>query len=460
MGGDPLRLASSFRDPSGFLFSRDGVIYRQINSIYREDYDRLTESGLCRELVDAGLMIPHEEVDAPPADPETAYKIIRPEVVPFISYPYEWCFSGLKDAALATLEIQRCALERGMTLKDASAFNIQFIGGRPVLIDTLSFERYREGMPWAAYRQFCQHFLAPLALMARADARLGCLLGVYIDGVPLDLASALLPLRSRFSFRLLSHIHLHAAAQRRGAGSGKPVTARLSRFRLLALIDNLRGAVAACSWRPPKTAWSAYYEATTYAPEAFEHKRRTIGTFLDVLAPRSVWDMGANTGVFSRVAAAKGIPTVSLDGDRAAVEMNYLACRKEGERKILPLVMDLTNPSPSLGWAHRERMSLAARGPADAVMALALIHHVAIANNVPLAAAARYFRELGRGLIIEFVPKEDSNVQRMLATREDIFPDYTERRFEEAFGRHFTVEAREAVPGSRRAIYLMKRRAV
>ncbi len=208
---------ASFRDPSGFLFSHEGVLYRQVNQAYAADFSRLMDSGLYDKLIKAGLLIPHFESDIKPPQPELAYKVIRPEGVPFISYPYEWSFGELKDAALATLSIQKRALKMGMTLKDASAYNIQFHQGRPVLIDTLSFEIYKEGEPWVAYRQFCQHFLAPLALMAYRDIRLSQLMRVYIDGIPLDLASELLPMRTRFNLGLATHIHLHASAQKRYA---------------------------------------------------------------------------------------------------------------------------------------------------------------------------------------------------------------------------------------------------
>ena len=208
---------ASFRDPSGFLFTHDGVLYRQVNQIYAEDYKKLMDSGLYAKLVKAGLLIPHTEVELEAADPTLAFKVLRPERVPFISYPYEWSFGQLKDAALATFSIQKRALKLGMSLKDASAYNIQLVGGKPTLIDTLSFEIYKEGEPWVAYRQFCQHFLAPLALMAYRDIRLSQLLRVYIDGIPLDLASELLPGRTRWIIGLASHIHLHASAQKRYA---------------------------------------------------------------------------------------------------------------------------------------------------------------------------------------------------------------------------------------------------
>src|SRR5258708_16283925 len=202
----------SFRDPSGFVFSRGNTLYRQVEQSYRQEYDTLIECGLYDSLVGAGLLIPHAEENLESGLTNVAYRVLRPERIPFISYPYEWCFSQLQDAALATLQAQTAALKHGMSLKDASAYNIQFRDGKPVLIDTLSFERYTEGFPWTAYRQFCQHFLAPLALMSHTDVRLSQLLRTNIDGVPLDLASRLLPFWTKLDPFLLAHIHLHSKA--------------------------------------------------------------------------------------------------------------------------------------------------------------------------------------------------------------------------------------------------------
>ena len=222
-------------------------------------------------------MIPHVEVDQAPAEPELAHKIIQPERVPFISYPYEWSFGQLKDAALATLSIQRRALKVGMSLKDASAYNIQFVRGKATLIDTLSFEIYKEGQPWVAYRQFCQHFLAPLALMALRDVRLNQLLRVYIDGVPLDLASELLPAKTRFNFGLLTHIHLHAGAQKRYSGAEvKSRAATMSKQAMTGLIDNLDATVRKLDWKPGGTEWGNYYDITNYSDAAFEHKKQLV----------------------------------------------------------------------------------------------------------------------------------------------------------------------------------------
>jgi hypothetical protein len=460
MSSDTARLGASFRDPSGYLFQRDGRLYRQVNRAYQADFERLLSSGLYDELVKAGLLIPHAETGAAPDDPARAYRVIEPETVRFISYPYEWSFGQLQAAALATLEIQRRALVKGMSLKDSSAYNIQFHHGRPVLIDTLSFETYREGEPWDAYRQFCQHFLAPLALMAHTDIRLGQLLRVYIDGIPLDLASRLLPRKTRFSFSLLTHLHLHAASQKRYAD--KPVNRsqgrrRMSRTSFLGLIDNLASSVRRLSWKPAGTEWGSYYTAHNYTPAGLAHKQQVVDRFLDLAGPQMVWDLGANTGLFSQQPSRRGIPTVAFDIDPAAVEINYRECQARAEANMLPLVSDLTNPSPALGWSSRERMSLLERAPAGAVMALALVHHLAIGNNVPLPEVARFFSQLAPWLLVEFVPKPDSQVQRMLATRLDIFDSYDRPGFEQAFGRYYRVEEAIDLQDSERTLFLLKR---
>jgi hypothetical protein len=453
-------VAGSFRDPSGFIFRYQGQLYRQVNQLYREHYDLLVNSGLYQKLNAVRLLISHEEAKPELACTPDCYKIIRPLLVPFISYPYEWSFSQLQDAALLTMKIQKISLEHGMSLKDASAYNIQFVQGKPLLIDTLSFEKYAAGRPWVAYRQFCQHFLAPLALMACRDVSLNQLSRIFLDGVPLDLASRLLPVWTRCKFSLLTHIHLHARAQKHF--QDKPLKTpehKLSRFSFMALIDSLASAVAGLRWQPQGTAWAEYYDHTNYSAGAIEFKQSCVDDFLEVLKPRHVWDIGANTGLFSRLASARHIPTVSLDIDPAAVEINYRQCRQEGNPFLLPLLGDITNPSPGIGWGNKERLSLLERGPADTILALALVHHLAIANNLPFAKIAAFFSGLCQTLIIEFIPKDDSQVQRLLATRADIFPDYHARGFEEEFSRFFSIARREQIAESGRILYLLKNKS-
>jgi hypothetical protein len=347
-----------------------------------------------------------------------------------------------------------------MTLKDASAYNVQFHEGRPTLIDTLSFEEYREGSPWVGYRQFCQHFLAPLALMAYRDVRLARLLRVHLDGVPLDLTRALLPPRAWLNVHLLLHIRLHARYQSRYRADVEAVAkARpLAKRSFGNLITALESAVTRLDWRPQGSEWADYTAGDSYSAASTEHKRALVSEYLEAIAPRELWDLGANTGELSRIASGRGIRTIAFDIDPACVERNYRQVRREAETRLLPLVLDLANPSPALGWAHAERASLVGRRSADAVMALALVHHLAIANNVPLPRVAAFFAELAESLIVEFVPKSDPKVQILLATRPDVFPDYTQEGFEAAFAPHFEIDAAARIADSERTLYRMRRR--
>ena len=460
MSGPAERVGGSFRDPSGFVFSRGGKIFRQVNLSYRKEFDKLTSSGLYQELVDVGALIPHTLTEEKPVDAEKAYLVIAPERVPFVSYPYEWSFSQLKDAGLLTLRIALAALQKNMVLKDASAYNIQFVGGKPVLIDTLSFALYKEGAPWEAYRQFCQHFVAPLALAALVDIRLTQLMRVYIDGIPLDLASRLLPGKTRLGLSGLAlHIHLHAKTQQRFSGTATPVGAvQLSKTALIGLLKGLEKTLQELKWEPKGTEWGEYYSATNYSNQALKSKGEIVGSFIEIAKPARVIDLGANDGLFSREASRRGIETVASDIDPAAVEKNYRVVKQTKEERILPIVLDLTNPSGGIGWANEERTSLVERGPFDLVMGLALIHHLVIANNVPLLSVAGFFGSMGKWAIVEFVPKTDSQVQRMLASRKDIFTSYTVEGFEKAFATVFSLEKKEPVPESDRILYLFKKK--
>ena len=451
-------LTSSFRDPSGHVFVRDGRVLRQVNRPYAIQFERLLSSGLYETLAAAGLLIPHREL---PLEPATdVYRVLEPERIPFISYPFEWAFAQLKAAALTTLAVQRRAVDHGMVLKDASAYNIQFRGAAPVLIDTLSFDIWDEGTPWAAYRQFCQHFLGPLALMSRADVRLGALSRVFIDGVPLDLVADLLPFSSKLAPSLLVHVHLHARAQRRhGSGTlDRQARRSFTRTAMLGLVEHLERAVQALTYDARGTTWVEYYDQTNYTAAAMAEKERLVEAFVKRAQPATVWDLGANTGMFSRIASAAGAYTVACDGDPAAVERHYLDCRTRHEPRVLPLVVDLANPSGPMGWNHEERQSLLDRGPADLVMALGLVHHLSLTNQVPFDMVAEFFRRAGRALIVEFVPRTDSQAAAMLSRMPVLGPRYTQEAFEQAFATRFETIDTALIAGSDRRLYLMQAR--
>jgi ribosomal protein L11 methylase PrmA len=448
----------SFRDPSGFVFTRDGTLYRQVNKGFRETFEAFLASGLYDELAQDGLLVTHRQASLEMAASADAFAVLQPDRVGFISYPYEWSFGQLQDAATLTLEIQQRALARGFTLRDSSAYNVQFRGGRPIFIDTLSFEPLEDGKPWTAYKQFCQHFLLPLTLMSSRDIRFGQLLRSYIDGIPLDLGSGLLPRRTWARLSTLLHIHLHAWAVGRYSDTavGSATKGRaMSRQGLVTLVKNLGDATRRLSWRAAGTEWAEYVHDNNYTAAASQDKRNKVIAHVRSANARTVWDLGANTGEYSRAAREVVPQVISFDVDPAAVERNYRRVRAEGESGILPLLLDLTNPSPAQGWAGRERQSLEERGPADVVMALALVHHLAIGHNLPLEQIARYFARISRRLIIEFVPKSDSQVKRLLLSRPDIFPQYTKEGFEQAFARHFTIDSSSPIQESDRWLYAM-----
>lgn len=452
---------SSFRDPAGFVFEHNGTIYRQINLAGQAEYDQATTSGLYEALAAKGLLIAHTEVKnlSRFGKDERRYKIIQPEPIPFVSYPYEWSFQQLKAAALLTLEVQKIALEHGMILKDASAYNVQFIGKRPVFIDTLSFAKYEPGSPWDGYKQFCEHFLAPLAVAHYTTFDILKSLETYLEGMPLELACALLPKRARLRSGLLSHLYLHKASKKRyeNAGAkGADIPKRtVSAFALNGLIASLQSTIH--KLRPPKqqTEWGDYYTFTNYSDAAFKEKQKVVRKLLKQISPgiQTAWDLGANNGEFSRLAAEMGAYTIAFDIDPIAVGRNFTHS-DDHDTRLLPLVQDCTNPSASVGWMSRERDGLLQRGPADVVMALALIHHLAIGRNLPFTNLASLFAAAGKHVIVEFVPKADSKVQILLASRPDIFPDYDEAHFEAAMAEHFSLTEKVPIKGTKRTMYL------
>ena len=441
------------------MFSDQGVILREVRQTYKEDYDALVGSDLYSALSDRKLLIKHEELNDYPGISGITYKTLKPEQIPFVSYPYEWSFNQLKDAALTTLEIEKTALEYGMTLKDASAFNIQFLRGQPIHIDTLSLQRYREGEPWIAYKQFCQHFLGPLLLMSYKKTWTGAMAQTHLDGLPLELVSSLLPIRTRIKPSVQIHIHLHSKLQQKYGTHPSPKSNRqrsLSMRSRLGLIDNLQSTVNGLHSRSVNSVWRGYYEGDSYSSESIEHKLSSVEKFLKEVQPESIWDLGANEGRFSQLASAMGIPTIAFDSDPWVIDDFYLETRKRKDVNLLPLVMDLANPSPQLGWANRERFGLSQRGPAYMVMALALIHHLAIGNNVPFQMIAEYFRSIAEWALVEFVPRNDPKVTGLLQSRNDEFHQYTQDRFEKAFSLYFEFKAKEPIKQSGRVLYLMK----
>ncbi len=455
---------ASFRDPSGQVFVGDKTIFRSVMPVYADEWTFLTSCGLLPKAQILGLVsfetVPHAHW--PACIPCHAVQVLRSPKVPFVSYPYEWCFSQLKAAALLTLDLHLLALEHGCILKDASAYNIQFNGGKPVFIDLLSFERWQIGQPWQAYGQFCRHFLAPLALMSYKDVRLGQILRQWVDGVPLDLASALLPFRSRLSLGLQLHLHMHARMQKKhGAQGASAQKARLMKMSLQKMLDvgqSLKDTVLGLRLPTQDTEWGDYYNDTNYTPKARQAKEDLVAKMAATCSGDVAIDLGGNAGDFTRLVSGYFKLVLACDNDHTAVERHW---HSQPCDNVFPMVLDLANPSPAIGWACQERESIMERCKADFVMALALCHHLRFTCGIPFPQLALFFRRLVRDggfALLEFVPKEDSQVQRMLTRRDDVFGDYTEESFCRTFQNEgFILQQRYSIVESKRSLFLFQK---
>ena len=446
---------ASYRDPSGFVFIQDGVVYRQVNRIYAGHYDLLLSSGLYNTLIEKKWLLAHEEINGKYLQPEI-YKILKPRQLEFINYPYEWCFSQYKDAALLTLKIQQLAMSCGMSLKDATPFNIFFEGSIPVFIDTLSFEKYDMTKPWVAYRQFCESFLAPLLLAAYFDPDLTRIMLTYPEGIPLDICASLLPFSSRLKSIASLHIHLQAGIR----GTGKQSSGKQAGFsaeKLNRILSHLEKGISALQLNKKLSTWSDYYTDTILQDNYLKEKEILVSQFIDNISTEKAIDLGSNTGQFALLLEKKGKKVIALDIDPLCVERLYLHTR-EGHQQITSLVADLMNPAPSLGWANKERSSLLERLNADIVLALALVHHLCIGRNLPFGKLAETISKLGNYLVIEFVPREDEKVKQLLSHREDIFHEYDEEHFLNAFEQYFQVIGNKKIGNSGRTLFLMKKK--
>lgn len=450
------RIGGSFRDPSGQVFENNGRILRTVNEYYREHWNHGLSSGLIEEAIKHGWIPSFTECEPSVG----AWKCLEVDTIPFISYPYEWCFSQLQDAALLTLKLQVAALEKGMILKDATAYNVQFCGSRSIFIDLLSFEIWREGTPWQAYRQFCMHFLAPLVLCNRLGLWCGDLLRLWIDGIPLSHARSMLPWHARLSPSLALHLFAHAHMEHRHADARKSAAkakgVRLSQKSLLNLAVSLQNAIESQKLPSQTTPWSDYYSETNYSSKSASAKMEIVERITArYKGGELAVDIGANTGWYSLALAHHFAQVLAVDIDPLAVERQYLNLKKDGPKNILPLVIDLSNPSPALGWACAERDSFQQRCKADFIIALALIHHLVITAGIPFPQISDFLASLlvpTGSLLIEFVPKEDSQVQRLLAAREDVFEEYSLEGFLKAFSSHFSKRTLHALPDSSRVL--------
>ena len=455
------RHASSFRDPSGYIQVTDDEMHRVINPVYFNQYHSLTNSGFYKKLFHNGLLIPHTEISST----ENSI-VIKPEKIPFFSYPYEWCFSQYKHAALHTLKVQKYALQHGYTLKDATAFNITYHNGAPVFVDTLSFDMYTDGEPWRAYKQFLMHFLAPLVLAKYYGSDMLKLLQQYIDGMPLQKVAKLLPFTARFNPLLYTNIYLTAKYESKYSSDENKSSqkkASIPKEGQLKIIDALYNYIKGLSLNE-KTEWKGYYTITNYDAAAFDYKKMLVKKWYQSINAKKVVDLGGNDGTFSRVLKDDATEILVTDIDPNAVDYNYQQVLKNKEHNLLPLVSDLLNPSPGIGFNNRERTPLQERiagNNYDVALALALIHHISLTGNVPFSMSAKMFASLTPYLIIEFPDREDSWVTFLLQSKREFaayFDYYNLVNFEKDYSEFYTIVQKEQIPNTYRTLYLLKRK--
>jgi len=447
------RIPGSFRDPAGYVFAEEGRLFRRILPAGREDFRRFTESGLAGKLIEGRRLVPF----TPLTEEKDGSLLLRLEALPFISYPYEWSFSQLRDAGLLTLELMREALRHDLILKDASAFNIAFRGGEAVFLDHTSFTVCRENEPWRAYRQFVMHFLAPLVLMKKVDLRCLSLFRADLGGIPLDLASRLLPWTTRFNPDILFHIHLHARFDRRySADTRERKIPPMPKKRLENLIRSLQDCLGGLDISAQNTQWADYYEHTSYSDASFRFKQERAEAFCREISPRSVCDLGANTGVFSEIAARHAGEVIAADIDPQAVERLYALSRKI--RNLHPVLLDLNNPSPDLGVFNEERRSFLSRCRCDLALGLALVHHLRISGNWTPEQIARLFGSVAPNALVEFVPAEDVQVKRLMRGREQVYTDWTLDHLLAAFRPYYANYEIEPIPDSPRSLILLRQK--
>lgn len=453
------RHPASFRDPSGYIFTENGKTYRRVNPSYFSTFAQCNKTGLYDALIEKGWLIPHELIEK-----NVEYITLKPEHLSLITYPHEWSFSQIKDAALLTLRIHEIALHSGMVLKDANAFNVQFHQGKPVFIDTLSFAPYNNGDPWGAYGQFCRHFLSPLLLMKYISPDFNKLHISYLDGVPLDIASNMLPAKTHFSPFIKTNIHMHAKAFNKHKNSFDtdkkpclPLRAQLN------IVQNMIHYISGMSLNT-ETEWGDYYDITNYDQQGFEFKEATVNELIKKYGLRNIWDIGGNNGHFSRLVQNNCDTIICSDIDPVAVNENYLTAQKNNEQKIIPLIIDYTNPSPGIGFVNEERSSFQHRIKdlqIDCIMALALIHHLSISANCSFEMLAESFSAISENLLIEFVHPEDSWVEKLMQSKREarsLFNFYNRKNFEINFLRYYNILETYEVPNSYRTLYMMKRR--
>ena len=450
--------SSSFRDPSGYLFFKDNILYRNINSSYISTYKSLVDAHFFETLFQKNWLIHHEEIDST----ENSI-VLKPEFIPFITYPYEWSFKQYKHAALLTLEIQKLSLERGFSLKDASAFNITFHQGKAIFIDTLSFQKYQEGKPWKALRQFITHFYGPLLLAKYYGNRYLETLRLDIDGLSLTEYSKLLPWYTYLNSTIYANVHLLARFDREydGKEDVREVKAKLSKKAQINMLNSLINSIKKLELSN-KGEWHNYYDKANYNSESFQFKKDILNNWRSKIGAERIIDLGGNDGTFVRALSPQPKMALVPDIDRDAVDANYIKALKQKEGFITAFVSNILQPSPAIGFANKERFSLTNRlmqWSPDCVFALALVHHISLTGNVPFERLTQYLSNLSPHLIIEFPKRKDSWVEYILKSKRDarvLFDFYNQNNFENTFKTYFDLVEKTDIIKSERTLYLFK----
>lgn len=457
----------SFQDPAGTVFQHEGRIFRSVSDLARSEYEQLRDASFYEELVGDGMLVSQEEVDfgsitGLPAD--TAY-LLEHGRIPFVSYPYEWSFSQLKAAALFHLDLQLFALERNVALKDASAYNIQFVGHRPKFIDCLSFRPYRDGEYWYAHSQFCEHFLCPLLLRSKLGIAHNAWYRGNLNGIGISDLNRALPLSKKMSWRVFTHIVLQSRLQDSSSKmESEKITGiterKLPKRSYEAMLRQLRNWIDGLKPAGQKeTTWESYVNTHTYDEAEWDSKVGFVAKFAAAVKPDVIWDLGCNTGHFCEVALEAGAGyAVGFDFDQGALETGYQRSAAK-QLSFLPLFLDASNPSADQGWNGEERKSLMTRHNADAVVSLAFVHHLAVAKNIPLGQAIAWITGAAKYGVIEFVPENDPTVLKMTMLRKDRFHPYNEQIFEAELSKLARIEKTMEVTDTGRTLYWYDRSA-
>jgi hypothetical protein len=458
---DLQRDRGSFRDPDGFIVRRGDHVFRAVLASAAARWREFAASGLAAELQSTGLLVRTSEVAAGPLAseldlPEGAL-VLEHERIPFVSYPYEWTFGMLRSAALLHLEIVERSLKHGWILKDATAYNVQFAGVKPLFIDVLSFSQLQPGEPWAGYNQFCRTMLYPLMLEAYKQVPFQPWLRSELEGIDPVVCSRVFRGRDRLRPGVLSHVIAQAYLQRRYASANFSVrqqikSAGMTPAMIVRNVQKLRKLILSLGASEDPTTWSDYSRAH-YADDALTAKEAFVSESIAGRRFQMVWDLGCNDGHFSRIVADSSQYVVAMDADAGSINRLYSDLVKEERNNILPLLINLANPSPAQGWAGTERAALVDRGKPDLALALALVHHMVISANVPLPAVMEWLGGLTPELIIEFISKDDAMVQRLLLNKDDTYGDYNRESFEQYLQRWFRVSSRSELPGGTRTLY-------